>query len=167
MRVMQTTWAWTWAGLLGVSMTLFWIWPKFFHEFHPVFGWAEAQSGLGWLDPVGKTATGLLALASVLMLVVGRTRLAGAWLALALSAAYLIFHLTPWVGVSLPDYGPMAQVLGSGGTAADVLALGLKGDGGMWFAVALTNAVLAVALIPAETARRKPRAPRTAAYADA
>lgn len=167
MRVMETAWAMTWAGLLALSMFGFWVWPKFFHEFHPVFGWAEARTGVGWIDPVGKTATGALAAVTAVMLLFGRTRLIAGWLALAISVAYMIWHLTPWLGVTLPDYGPMAEVLGGGGTAADVLALGLKGDGGLWFAVALTNAVLAAAVIPSENARRRPRRTRSTAYADA
>lgn len=167
MRVMEKMWAISSAGLLALSMIAFWVWPKFSGDFHPVFGWAEAQSGVGWLDPLGRQAVGGIAVLIAFLLLVPRTRLFGAYAGFALSLAYMAFHLTPWLGVTLPDYGPMAATLQAGGTAADVAALGTKGDGGMWFAVAMTHATLALMAIVAERNLRKPQPKRRFDYASA
>lgn len=168
MRVMEKMWAITGAGLLAISMIVFWVWPKFFNDFHPVFGWAEAQAGAAWLDPIGRYVAGAAAAVTVVLLLVPKTRLLGAWAGLGISVAYMVFHMTPWLGVSIPDYDAMARTLQAGGTAADVTALGLKGDNGAHFSIALTNAVLAGIAVVAERGLRKPRPQRAAGlYASA
>lgn len=158
---MNNIWSHTGAGLLAASLIGLWVWPKFMGlEIHPIFGWAEAQSGLTWLEPGARLAVGALAFGIAVLVLVPRVRLAAAWAALALSAAFSLAHLTPWLGINIPDYGPMMEALAKGWTAEQIQALGLKGDRGAHFTMALINLGLAAVTIGGELARRQPRTER-------
>ncbi|HVI34422.1 hypothetical protein [Phenylobacterium sp.] len=147
------------AVMLAMSLVALWVWPKFVGlDIHPIYGWAEAKSGVGWLEPGARYAVGIVAGVLALLLLVKRTRLAAAVGALVLSTAFIVAHLTPWLGINIPDYTPLMEALAAGRTAAEIEALGLKGDRGAHFAVALVNAGLAVLVIAAElgsTVRRR------------
>jgi hypothetical protein len=86
-----------------------------------------------------------------------RTRLIGAWLALALSFAFLVAHVTPMLGVNIPAYTPLMEALAAGRTAEEIAAMGLKTDKGAHFTLAMINAGLAAVTIAAEYALRKPK----------
>jgi hypothetical protein len=153
---------WSWAGavLLALSMVSLWVWPKFVGvDIHPIFGWAEAQTGLAWLEPNARYVVGAVAGLLAVLVVVPRTRIWGAVGALALSAAFIVAHLTPWLGWNIPNYGPLMEALAAGRTAAEIEALGLKGDRGAHLSLALINAGLAV-LILAASRPRAAKAPR-------
>ena len=74
-----------------------------------------------------------------------------------LSAAFCIAHLTPWLGVNIPNYGPLMEAIAAGKTAAEVEAMGLKGDKGAHFSIALLNLGLAIMTIAAEKVARRPQ----------
>lgn len=147
-------WSLTAAAMLAASLLALWVWPKFVGlTVHPIFGWAELQSGVGWLEPGARYAVGVLAGVLAILLVIKRTRLAAGYGALALSLAFMAFHLTPWLGINVPNYGPLMEALAAGRSAADIEALGLKGDRGAHFALAFVNAGLAIVVIGAELAK--------------
>jgi hypothetical protein len=126
----------------------------------PIFGWAEAQSGVSWLEPGLRYAVGRIAAVIALLILVPRTRLIGAWSAFALSLAFIVAHLTPWLGVNIPAYTPLMEALAAGRTAEEIAAMGLKTDKGAHFTLAMINLGLAFVTIGAEKALRKPK-PRT------
>ncbi|MBL8770668.1 MAG: hypothetical protein JNK30_04745 [Phenylobacterium sp.] len=144
-------WSLTSAWLLAASLIAVWVWPKFIGlEIHPIFGWAEARSGVGWLEPNGRYAVGVLAGALAVMLLIRRTRLVAGWAALGLSLVFTLLHLTPWLGINIPDYGPLMESLAAGRSVAEIEALGLKGDRGAHFTFAIINAGLAAMVVGAE-----------------
>jgi hypothetical protein len=141
------------AVLLAASLLALWVWPKFVGlDIHPIFGWAEAQSGVAWLEPGARYAVGITAGVLAVLLLIKRTRLGAAVAALVLSLAFVVLHLPPWLGINIPDYTPLMEALAAGRTPAEIEALGLKGDRGAHFALALINASLAILVILADRA---------------
>lgn len=146
-------WSWGGATLLALSVLSLWVAPKFFGaDIHPIFGWAEARTGVEWLEPNGRYVVGIAAAALAVMVILPRTRTAGAVGALILSALFIVAHLTPWLGWNIPNYGPLMEALAAGKSVAEIEAMGLKGDMGAHFSVALINAGLAVLVLAAELA---------------
>lgn len=153
-------WSTAGAAFLAMAMGALWVWPKFFGvEVHPIFGWAEALTGAGWLEPGLRYAVGAAAAVIVVLLLVPKTRLAGAWSALALSLLFIAAHLTPWLGVNIPNYGPLMEALEAGRNAEQIQAMGLKGDRGAHLTLALVNAGLAAITLGAEYKMRRPKPP--------
>jgi hypothetical protein len=147
--------------LLVAALVGLWVWPKFFGvDIHPLFGWAEAQSGAGWLEPGLRYVVGAAAAVIALLVLLPRTRMIGGWAALGLSLLFIVAHLTPWLGVNIPSYGPLMEALASGRTAEDIAAMGLKTDRGAHFTLAMVNAGLAAIMLGAEYKLRRPRAPK-------
>jgi hypothetical protein len=147
-------WSWAGATLLALSLVALWVWPKFVGvDIHPIFGWAEAQTGIAWLEPNARYVVGAIAGLLAIVLIVPKTRLWGAVGALTLSTVFIIAHLTPWLGWNIPNYGPLMEALAAGRTAAEIEALGLKGDRGAHLSLALINAGLAMVVLAADRIR--------------
>jgi len=154
---------WSWGGdvVLALSLVTLWVWPKFVGvDIHPIFGWAEAQTGIAWLEPNARYAVGALAALLAVLVIVPRTRFSGAVGALTLSAVFVVAHMTPWLGWNIPNYGPLMEALAAGRTAAEIEAMGLKGDRGAHLSLALINAGLAVLVLAADRLREPKRAKR-------
>ena len=146
------------AVFLAMLMLALWVWPKFFGvEIHPIFGWAEAQTNIAWLEPGLRYAVGAVALVIAVLLFVDRTRLAAGWAALALSTAFIIAHATPALGVNIPSYEPLMAALAEGKTYAEITAMNLRTDKGAHLTLAFINAGLALVVVLAEYAARKPK----------
>lgn len=154
-------WSVSSASFLALSMLALWVWPKFFGVgIHPIFGWAEAQSGVTWLEPGARYGFAVLALILAVAVMIPKTRLYAAGAALAVSVLFLVAHATPWLGINIPTYGPMMEALAQGKTAAEIQAMGLKGDRGAHFTLAFINAVLAGITLASELGANKPK-PKT------
>ncbi len=69
---------------------------------NPVFQYMAEQSGIGLFEPGARMITGAGEITAALLLLLPRTRLYGALLALALLAGALTFHLSPWLGINAP-----------------------------------------------------------------
>ncbi|MFK8025264.1 MAG: hypothetical protein AB8G26_15005 [Ilumatobacter sp.] len=67
-----------------------------------VFQYIEYQSGLDVFYPYVNNATGVAEIAVGLLILIPRTRLVGATGAAAILAGAVAFHLSPWLGVSMP-----------------------------------------------------------------
>jgi hypothetical protein len=148
-------WSWGGALLLALSLVTLWVWPKFVGvDIHPIFGWAEARTGIGWLEPTGRYVVGATAALLAILVILPRTRFVGAVGAFALSALFIAAHATPWLGWNIPNYGPLMDALAAGRTAAEIEALGLKGDRGAHLSLAIINAGLAILVWGAERTRK-------------
>ena len=73
-----------------------------FGEHNAVFQYIAQQSHMAFFEPQVRLMTGAGELAAALLLVLPRTRIAGALLALALLGGALGFHLSPWLGINAP-----------------------------------------------------------------
>lgn len=155
-NALDRMWSLAGAVLLAASLLALWVWPKFFGvEVHPIFGWAEALSGAGWLEPGARYAVGAVALAIAVAVLVPRTRLIGAYAGLALSMLFIIAHMTPWLGMHIPSYEPLMEALAAGMTADQIRAMNLPHDAGSHATLAIMNAIIAAVAIGGESAVRK------------
>jgi hypothetical protein len=161
-------WSLAGAAFLACSLSALWVWPKLFGvDTHPLYAWAEIQSGVSWLEPGLRYAVAVTAAAIAVLVLVPRTRLWGAYAGLTLSLLFLVAHFTPWLGMDIPNYGPLMEAMAAGRTAAEIKAMNLPTDLGGHASLAITNAILAMIAIGGESAVRKAeRQPRqTGMYA--
>jgi hypothetical protein len=82
-----------------------------------------------------------------------RTRSRGALLALVVALGAAVLHLSPWLGVQLPQGPAVSQALAAGKSAADIAAMGLPTDKGGLFMLSLAIAVLAAGTLFVEKAK--------------
>ena len=75
----------------------------------PVFGMVEVKSGIAFFEPYGRYLTAAAELAAVALLLWPRTRDYGAILALVISLVAIGFHLSPWLGIVIPQPDAFAQ----------------------------------------------------------
>jgi hypothetical protein len=69
---------------------------------NPVFQYLATQSGIGLFEPGVRMTTGLAEISAALLILIPRTRMYGALLALAVLLGALVFHLSPWLGINAP-----------------------------------------------------------------
>lgn len=70
-----------------------------------VFETIANRSGIDLFEPVIRRATGVAELFAAVLLVWSRTRLLGALGAAAIIGGAIAFHLSPWLGVNVPEVG--------------------------------------------------------------
>jgi hypothetical protein len=123
---------------------------------NPVFGLIAARSHIALFEPYVRYLVVLLEVVAIAGVVYPRTRSQGALLSLIIALGAIVLHLSPWLGVQLPE-GPAAsqvsQALAQGHSAADIAAMGLKTDKGGMFLLALAIAVLSAGAIFVEKAK--------------
>jgi hypothetical protein len=117
-----------------------------------VFGLMAARSGYSLFEPGARYVTAGLQLVAVVLILVPRTRFIGAGLAVALAAAAIVMHLSPWLGINLPNPQMTTRALAAGQTAAEIDAMRLPTDKGAMFLLALAITVLGMATIFVERA---------------
>jgi hypothetical protein len=95
-----------WGAALILAAFMVFMGSQKFGASNPVFQYIAEQSGIELFEPLVRTAIGvseLLAAALILAgLMVGAVRGLGALLSLGLISGALVFHLSPWLGVSAP-----------------------------------------------------------------
>jgi hypothetical protein len=157
--MMDRMWSWATGYALAALLLVAWAYPKLLAglEVHPVLGLAEARSGIAFFDPELRYVIGGAIVAAALMLVIPKTRLAGAVVALLVSVFYFGLHVSPWLGADIPSYGPLMAALESGRTAEQIQALGLGTDRAAHLSLVLTNLVLAGMVVAAEVMRLRTR----------
>ena len=69
---------------------------------NPVFQYLASHSGIGLFEPGVRMLTGLAEISAALLIILPRTRVLGALLALAVLGGALAFHLSPWLGINAP-----------------------------------------------------------------
>jgi hypothetical protein len=131
-----------------------------------LFGLMALKSGLPALATTGRYSVCAVQFLAVALLLFPRARQAGAILGLGLSLGALAMHLTPWLGVNLPQLDALSAAMAAGAGLDEIARL--PTDRGGMFLLALASAVLSFAVLLVERApvRRRAGAARSAgAYA--
>jgi hypothetical protein len=119
---------------------------------NPVFGLVAVRSHIAFFEPWGRYATALAELVAVGLVLWPKMRIRGAVLALAISVVAIAMHLSPWLGIAVPQADAVASVAGQGRTAAEIFAMNLPTDQGAMFLLALFIAGLSGVTIAVERA---------------
>ena len=69
---------------------------------NPVFQYIADHSGMAFFEPQVRLATGTAEITAALLVLVPRTRIFGALLAIAVLGGALAFHVSPWLGINAP-----------------------------------------------------------------
>ncbi len=90
--------------LLAVFMVFMGI--QKFGAVNPVFQYIAEQSGIGLFEPVVRIATGMAEVLAAALLIAGlfvaSVRSFGGMLSAAIIGGAILFHLSPWLGISAP-----------------------------------------------------------------
>lgn len=114
---------------------------------NPIFALIAGRTGIGFFEPALRYATGVAELVAAALLIIPRTRFLGAAIAGTVTLGAIGFHLSPFLGVQIPQMDRLAPLLQAGRSVAEVDAMGLPTDGGALFATALVFLVTALALM--------------------
>ena len=132
--------------------------PKFFGPSpNPIFALIAGRSGLDWFEPYVRYATGAAELLAAAALVIPRTRRLGALVAGAVTVGAIGFHLSPWLGVQIPEMGQLVAELQAGKSVAEIDAMNLPTDGGMLFYTAIAFLVTAVLIFALSAPGKAPK----------
>lgn len=133
-------------GLAGAFVFMVGL-PKFMGPApNPIFALIAGRSGIDFFEPYVRYATGAGELAAAALLVWPASRRLGALLAGAISLGAIGFHLSPWLGIRIPDMGRLSDLLQQGTSVADIDAMGLPTDGGALFATAVAFLLVSIAV---------------------
>jgi len=74
---------------------------------NPVFSIIAERSGIDLFEPLVRRLTGVAELATAILLLIPnmKSRLLGSVLALGVLGGAIVFHLSPWLGINVPDIG--------------------------------------------------------------
>jgi hypothetical protein len=120
---------------------------------NPIFGLIAARSHIPLFEPYARYLVVLLEAVALLGVVYPKTRSRAAILALVVSLGAIVLHLSPWLGVQLPQGAAVSQALAAGKSAADIDAMNLPTDKGGMFLLALAIAVLSAGTMFVEKAK--------------
>jgi hypothetical protein len=110
----------------------------------PVFGMVEVKSGIDFFEPWGRYLTAAGEILAVVLLLWPRTRDYGAILALVIAVVAIGFHLSPWLGIVIPQPDAFAAAYNANRPLLEDAAL-LPNDKGGMFILAIVIALLAAA----------------------
>lgn len=139
----------SWALALGLAGAFVFMvgLPKFLGPSpNPIFALIAGRSGVELFEPYVRYATGAGELTAAALLIWPASRRLGALLAGAISLGAIGFHLSPWLGVRIPDMTALQQLLQQGKSVAEIDAMGLPTDGGALFATAVVFLVTSIAV---------------------
>jgi hypothetical protein len=122
---------------------------------NPIFGMIAARSHIGLFEPVGRYVVALLEVIAIGLVIYPRTRSKGALLALVVALGAIVLHLSPWLGVQLPQGPAVSEALARGMTAAQIDAMALPTDKGALFLLSLAITVLSGGTMFVEQAKVK------------
>ena len=120
---------------------------------NPVFGLIAAHSHIALFEPYVRYLVTLLEVVALIGVVYPKTRSQGALLALVIALGAIVLHLSPWLGVQLPQGVAVSQALAQGKSSADIAAMNLRTDKGGMFLLALAIAVLSAGTYFVEKAK--------------
>jgi hypothetical protein len=110
----------------------------------PVFGMLEVRSGVDLFEPWGRYLTAALELVAVVLLLWPRTRTKGALLSMIIAVVAIGFHLSPWLGIVVPQPDAFAAAFNANRPLlAD--AHQLPNDKGAMFMLAFVIVILSAA----------------------
>ena len=148
----------SWALALGFAAALVFLvgLPKFIGpDPNPIFALIAGRTGVGLFEPYIRYATGAAELTAALLLIIPRTRFFGALVAGAITLAAIGFHLSPFLGTTIPAMDQLVPLLQQGKSVAEIDAMNLPTDGGGLFMMALAFLAIAAALLWLERPRPK------------
>lgn len=70
-----------------------------------IFSIIAERSGISLFEPVIRMLTGVAEIGTAILILIPRTRLLGALAGLGVLAGAIGFHLSPWLGISIPGMG--------------------------------------------------------------
>ena len=79
-----------------------------------IFAAIAKNSGIGLFEPFVRMATGAAELLTAVLLILPKTRMKGALLALAVLLGAIGFHLSPWLGISIEGMGNSLFIMAIG-----------------------------------------------------
>jgi hypothetical protein len=120
---------------------------------NPIFGMIAARSHIGLFEPYGRYLAALAEIVALGLVIWPRTRPQGAILALVIALVAVILHLSPWLGVQLPQGPAVSQALAMGRSPAQIAALHLPTDKGALFLLSLAIGVLSAGVYFVERAK--------------
>lgn len=147
----------SWALALGFAGALVFLvgLPKFIGpDPNPIFALIAGRTGVDLFEPYIRYATGAAELTAALLLIIPRTRFFGALLAGSVTLGAIGFHLSPFLGVQIPQMDRLVALLQEGRSVSEIDAMALPTDGGMLFMFALAFLAVAAALAWLERPRR-------------
>ncbi len=159
--MLSKMWSVTSALMLAGLIAWLWAYPKLFagQEIHQVFSWSALLTGHDFMETYVRWAAGAVALAAIVTLLIGRTRLLGGYIAAGLSLFYVVLHATPWLGAAIPAQEVLVNGLQMGHSPEQILAAARPDD--VPIIMTLLNGTLAGLVIVAELGRRQEaQAPR-------
>lgn len=147
----------SWALALGFAGALVFLvgLPKFIGpDPNPIFALIAGRTGVDLFEPYIRYATGAAELTAALLLIIPRTRFFGALLAGGVTLGAIGFHLSPFLGIQIPQMDRLVTLLQEGRSVSEIDAMALPTDGGMLFMIALAFLAVAAALAWLERPRR-------------
>jgi len=82
-----------------------------------IFETIAEKSGISLFEPVIRMLTGVAEISTALLILIPRTRLLGALAGLGVLAGAIGFHISPWLGISVPGMGHSLFFMALGLTA--------------------------------------------------
>ena len=82
-------------------------------------------TGIALIEPYFRWITGVLEIITGLLLLIPRTRMAGAGLALIILIGALTAHFSPYLGIDVPDAGKFIFYMALGMTALTLIVLSM------------------------------------------
>lgn len=143
-------------GLAGAFVFMVGL-PKFIGPSpNPIFALIAGRSGIDLFEPYVRYATGAGELVAAALLIWPVSRRLGALLAGAISLGAIGFHLSPWLGIRLPEMERLIELLQQGTSVAEIDAMSLPTDGGALFVTAIVFLVVSIGvfLLSGEQASR-------------
>lgn len=113
---------------------------------NPIFAIIAARSGIAVFEPYVRYVTGIAEVIAALLLLWPASRRFGALLAAAITTGAIGFHLSPWLGVPVPDMTQLMTLLAQGRSIAEIDAMNLPDDGGALFMTALAFLAMSAAI---------------------
>ena len=120
---------------------------------NPIFGLIAARSHIALFEPWARYLVVLIEVVALAGVVYPKSRSKGALLALVVAVGAILLHLSPWLGVQLPQGAAVSQALAAGKSAADISAMNLPTDKGGLFLLCIAVAVLAAGTMFVEQAK--------------
>lgn len=122
--------------------------PKFLGPSpNPIFALIEGRSHIGLFEPELRYLTGIGEMLAAILLIIPVTRLLGALLAGFITLSAIGFHLSPWLGVQIPEMGRLTQLLQDGRSVAEIDGMNLPTDGGALFYTALVFLAVSIVIV--------------------
>ena len=81
---------------------------------NPIFSVIAEKSGISLFEPVIRMLTGVAEVSTAILILIPRTRLLGSLGGLAVLAEAIGFHLSPWLGISVPGMGHSLFIMALG-----------------------------------------------------